>query len=149
HSAILRDVSERKRAEATIRRLHDGLELRVRERTAELEAVNRELSRQTRENETFVYSVSHDLRSPLVNLQGFSRELTLSAGELRELLGRPGVPDEVRQRALAVLDGDVAESTRFILSAVSRLAAIIDALLRLSRAGRLEYRLQPIDVNQI
>ncbi|MGV3517000.1 CHASE3 domain-containing protein [Luteitalea sp.] len=115
----------------------------------QLEATNADLAHTNRENELFVYSVSHDLRSPLVNLEGFSRELGLAADQLRQLLDSPEVPDDLRQRARLVLDGDVAESTHYIGVAVSRLAAIIDGLLRLSRAGRVEYRPQPLDLSVI
>ncbi len=125
------------------------LERRVAERTAELTAVNRDLAEKSRENETFVYSVSHDLRSPLVNLQGFSRELGFAAQDLRVLLVEDGLPPRVRERGVALLDGNIAESIRFILSGVTRLSNIINALLRLSRAGRIEYQWQQVDVNAL
>ena len=69
------DISDRKRAEADIRQLNEHLEERVLARTAELAEANRDLAHKNDENEMFVYSVSHDLRCPLVNLQGFSKEL--------------------------------------------------------------------------
>lgn len=69
------DVSDRKRVEAEVRQLNERLEERVLLRTAELAEANRDLAHKNDENEMFVYSVSHDLRSPLVNLQGFSKEL--------------------------------------------------------------------------
>jgi signal transduction histidine kinase len=104
------------------------------------------LGQQKQENEMFVYSVSHDLRSPLVNLQGFSEELSLSCRDLRELFRRDDVPEPVRRRGLQLMDRDIEESIRFIQAAVGRLARIIDALLRLSRAGRVEYQWQEIDL---
>jgi signal transduction histidine kinase len=55
----------------------------------------------------------------------------------------------VRERAVSLIEEDVAESVRFIRTAVGRLAAIIDGLLRLSRAGRVEYRIQPLPLARI
>ena len=114
-----------------------------------LEALNADLALTNRENELFIYSVSHDLRSPLVNLEGFSRELTMVTDNLRTILEGPGVPDDVRRKALPLIEDDVGESVRFIRTAVGRLAAIIDGLLRLSRAGRVEYRIQPLELDRI
>ncbi len=122
------------------------LEQQVQHRTAELAETNRDLAQQNQENELFVYSVSHDLRSPLVNLQGFSKELSLVTQELRAILADGQWSPEVRQRGLGLVDQDMAESIRFIQTAVSRLSNIIDALLRLSRVGRVEYQPQAVDV---
>jgi signal transduction histidine kinase len=129
-----------------LRELNEELERRVLERTSQLAESNRQLAEKNQENEMFVYSVSHDLRSPLVNLQGFSEELNLVCQDLRERLSGAGVPQEVSKSATALLDGDMAQSIRFIQTGVTRLSHIIDALLRLSRAGRVEYQWQPVDV---
>jgi len=116
---------------------------------AALAAANEELRRKNEENEAFVYSVSHDLRSPLVNLQGFSQELALTGAELRAVLADPGVPPGARARGLALLDEDLAPALDFIQAGVRRLSGIIDALLRLSRVGEVVYRREPVDPTPI
>jgi signal transduction histidine kinase len=126
-----------------------NLERRVLERTADLTRSNRELAQRNRENETFVYSVSHDLRSPLVNLLGFSKELSVTGQELRALLADDRLPADVRQRGHDLIDGGMAESIQFIQTAVARLSGIIDALLRLSRAGRVQYQWRAVEMNSV
>jgi PAS domain S-box-containing protein len=148
-TAIIRDAGERKRYEDALLRWNQQLEEQVRQRTAELIERNQQLQEKTAENEMFVYSVSHDLRSPLVNLMGFSEELEVAVRQIGELLRDPRLPPEVRDAAEAVLQGDVQESLGYIRTAVERLSRIIDGLLRLSRAGRVEYRWQAVDVEQI
>lgn len=143
------DVDDQKRAGEQIRELNDELEHRIEERTAELVQVNRDLTQKNQENEMFVYSVSHDLRSPLVSLQGFSRELGSVSVELHQLLSGDSATGEPKQRALDLIDGDMRQSIRFIQSATLRLSTIIDALLRLSRVGRVEYSPRTLDVNQL
>jgi signal transduction histidine kinase len=117
-------------------------------RAAELMRANRDLEQKNDEIEMFVYSVSHDLRSPLVNLQGFGNELTLAREELQKLLdGDLSAADRERARELA--ENDMTEAVRFIQTAVTRLSNIIDALLRLSRAGRVEYHPRMVDLESI
>ena len=76
--AVITDITERMRMEAEIRHLNEDLEEKVRQRTAELALVNKEL-------ETFSYSVSHDLKAPLRAIDGYSRLLIVGhAGNLDE-----------------------------------------------------------------
>jgi signal transduction histidine kinase len=109
----------------------------------------RSLRAQQSENEMFIYSVSHDLRSPLVNLQGFGSELHRTAAALSKLIGEtPDVPAEVKERANSLIEGDMGEALRFIDLAVQRQARIIDSLLSLSRAGRVDYHWQNVALDE-
>ncbi|SIT43399.1 Integral membrane sensor signal transduction histidine kinase [Paraburkholderia piptadeniae] len=125
-----------------------ALQASLQTRAAELASVNETLHQETQDNELFIYSVSHDLRSPLVNMQGFSKELQVSCDELRATIVDARLPADERKRLADVLDGDVQESLRFVRSSVTRAAAIIDALLRIARAGRLEYHWQRVSVDR-
>ena len=142
------DATDLKRAELEVRRLNETLESRVRQRTEQLARAYSELAQKNQENEVFVYSVSHDLRSPLVNLQGFSQELELTIRALREVFEDPKLPEEYRRRGLPILDNEVKQSVEFIQSAVIRVDSIIHALLRLSRVGRVEYQHTAVDLNK-
>jgi signal transduction histidine kinase len=126
-----------------------SLKTRLQARARELAGVNEELRQETQDNEMFIYSVSHDLRSPLVNLQGFSKELQVSCDELGGIVSQAGLPEAEHRRMAHILDGDVHESLYYLRTAVTRAAAIIEALLRISRAGRLEYQWQRVSVGRV
>jgi signal transduction histidine kinase len=118
-------------------------------RAGELARINETLRQQTQENEMFIYSVSHDLRSPLVNLQGFSKELIHACDDLRRIVGESSLTEAQRAHVERLIDEDVSEALRYLQTAVLRASHIIDALLRLSRVGRVEYRQQQVDVAEL
>lgn len=147
--ALNRSDAERKQAQEKLLAMNEELERRVAERTSDLLHTNRDLAQKSQENEMFVYSVSHDLRSPLVSLQGFSKELSVTTTDLRGLISNEPGSDQFKRQALQLLEGDMQESIRFIQTGALRLSTIIEALLRLSRAGRVEYSHQSLDMNQL
>jgi signal transduction histidine kinase len=118
-------------------------------RANELAAINETLRQQTQENEMFIYSVSHDLRAPLVNLQGFSKELIHACDDLRAAVRQSSLTPARRQHIEQLVDEDIGEALHYLQTAVLRASHIIDALLRLSRVGRVEYRRQQVHVRDI
>ena len=120
--ALETDIEDRKAAEAQVARLNRELERRVRERTAELEGANQELS-------TFSYSVSHDLRAPLRRLEGFARILEDDYGDGMDERGR---------HCLARIRSQTRD-----------MAGMIDSFLKLSRATTGELQLEQVDLSQM
>ena len=142
-------VTERRRAESELKAARDQLELRVQERTQELANTNLELAKKNEEVEAFVYIVSHDLRAPLVNLQGFSSELARSCQELEAQLAAPGLPASFQLAVRPIIVEDIPASLRFISASTSKFQRLIDALLALSRYGRQPYIADPVDVRAL
>lgn len=101
------------------------------------------------ETELFIYSISHDLRSPLVNLHGFSEEIRFSVEKLSKILASGAEPSPLSAPLLEVLDEEIYPALRFIESSKQRMSTIVDALLRLSRAGRGDHELTPIPLSPL
>lgn len=104
-----------------------------------------DLAEKNKELETIVYTVSHDLRSPLVNVQGFGRQLTRACDRIRAGQ-RPdgGVPPEVLRPAL---DEAIPQALRFINAGVAKMEMLLNGLLRYSRLGRVELNSVRIDMD--
>ncbi|MDB5932624.1 MAG: multi-sensor signal transduction histidine kinase [Polaromonas sp.] len=119
---FLRDVTKRKLAEAEISALNKSLEDKVRQRTSQLEAANKEL-------EAFSYSVAHDLRSPLSSIDGFSHLLEKS------------VAAQKPERA--------SHYKRRIRAGVRQMGELTDGLLRLAHISRTSLKAESVNLTSI
>jgi PAS domain S-box-containing protein len=137
-SAAIRDVTERKLAEERLNRY-----------AAELERSNQELERSNRELQDFAYVVSHDLRAPLVNIQGFSNELATSCQELRSRLVNLQLTDADRRGLCELLDEDIPEALEFITTSSRKMDSLLAGVLKLSRVGRASLSICQLDMNQM
>jgi signal transduction histidine kinase len=151
---VRRSARARDTAEALLRDNNLNLEATVDARTADLREANDEIQR-------FAYIVSHDLRSPLVNIMGFTSELEqLRADIFRRIaaLGRATAAASpvavVASEAEPVLEGedqqlsqDFSEALGFIKSSIAKMDRLISAILNLTREGRREFEPERIDTS--
>lgn len=108
-----------------------------------------ELEEKNKELEQVVYVTSHDLRSPLVNIQGFSKELDYSIKELGDLLKTEDLPGELKEKFNLILEEDIPDSLKYILSSTSKMDALLSGLLKLSRVGRTATTMGNVDMNEL
>lgn len=137
-SKIMRDITEQKRNAG-----------RLIERTEALAAANAVLAQKNEEIEAFVYIVSHDLRAPLVNLQGFASELGRSCDALEKFLRIVALPPADASRIQSILQEDIPAALRFISASTNKFERLIDALLLLSRTGKQELHFEEVDVRKV
>jgi PAS domain S-box-containing protein len=125
------DITKRKKAEKEQERL-----------TAELLIKNKEL-------EQVLYVTSHDLRSPLVNIEGYSRELDYSINELMSSLDHADIPSSIKDKISPIVKEDIHESLHYIKISVSKINTLLKGILKLSRVGQSEQTIAEIDMNKM
>lgn len=159
------DITEQKRAEAALRDLAVTLEDRVAQRTSELESAQRalqsvnanlenivtarmsDLRAANEEIQRFAYIVSHDLRSPLVNVMGFASELDDIRQIIADHLARDEAP--LPEAVRTAVEHDLPEALSFIRSSSERMDRLINAILKLSREGRRTLSPEPLSLRRL
>jgi signal transduction histidine kinase len=153
---VRRSTRARDEAEAQLRDNNLNLEATVDERTTELREANNEIQR-------FAYIVSHDLRSPLVNIMGFTSELEELRADIFKRIASlrlaavsappPTVDDGDAEGALETEDKQLlegfSEALEFIKSSIAKMDRLISAILNLTREGRREFDPVKIDMREL
>ncbi|TAK09708.1 MAG: histidine kinase [Rhizorhabdus sp.] len=129
---------------AELRNLNENLEEAVAERTVDLQRANDEIQR-------FAYIVSHDLRSPLVNVMGFTAELEAAIAPLQGLIEKVDERDPalVSEEMRLAVGEDLPEAVGFIRTSTQKMDRLINAILRLSREGRRTITPEQLDLGAI
>jgi signal transduction histidine kinase len=123
----------------------------IQQRDEYLEKFATELKESNEELKAFMYSAAHDLRQPLVNIQGFTSELRRSVGEVQTLVAAIAdrcSPEERAQLARFFAE-NVMDSEVYIRASVDRMSSLINALLKLSQAGHRTLKPEPISMNAL
>ncbi len=165
-----REKAALERTQEELRRTNAEIEHRIAERTAELaeanaslkaeiavrrraeherEALLGDLTRLNTEMERLIYVASHDLRSPLVNLQGFGQRLERSCAELTALLQHPAVPAALREPVDRLATDRIPGALKFIRSSTERMDTLVSGLLRVSRLGHVALTIEPLDMDRL
>ena len=155
-AAILlqRFAGQRARSYAALQAVNERLKTEIAERRRSEEAVrtSEERFRQlVRELKDFSNAVSHDLRAPLINIKGFSREIEIALEVIRpviaEALATKG--GNSKKEVTAAFYEDLPEAVDFINASISKMERLTNSILKLSRLERRELLLEPLDINTI
>lgn len=106
------------------------------------------IAAKNRELEQVVYIASHDLRSPLVNIDGYSRELKYSIKDLTVILDQGHTDMKELRTALEMPLEDMADALHYIRSSTTQMDALLKGLLKLSRTGRANLNIEALDMNE-
>jgi signal transduction histidine kinase len=151
---VRRSARARDDAEAQLRDNNLNLEATIDERTADLREANDEIQR-------FAYIVSHDLRSPLVNIMGFTSELEELRADIFKRIAAlrrasasaapvvTGAAEPVLEEEDNQLSQDFSEALEFIKSSIAKMDRLISAILNLTREGRREFEPVRVDTREL
>ena len=139
-----RSMRDQQTAQQKLRDNNAALESTVAERTRYLLDANNEI-------QSFASIVSHDLRSPLVNIMGFTSELETFRKNMFERLAtlRAQVPSQNADNDDAVLGSEFDEAVEFIKGSIAKMDRLINAILVISREGRRNLRTEPVDMTAL
>lgn len=111
--------------------------------TGETEAVS------STDMETLMHVISHDLRAPIVTIQGFCQELTMACNRLNELFQAEALSNNVREELNPLVTQDIPEAVRFIRAGADNVSSVTSGILRFIRLGQIAIQWEGLDVNRL
>ncbi len=124
---------------------------RIKERRSdkEREQLSAKLAAKNNELEQIIHITSHDLRSPLVNIQGFSKELGYSIEGLASILEGVEVRESTNLQIRAFLENEIPEALQYISASVAKMDSLLAGLLKLSHLGTVVIEIEKLDMNSL
>ena len=114
-----------------------------------MKQIQDEITAKNKELENYLYVASHDLRSPLVNIQGFSQRLQKQSNEIKSLLSDCKIDSGKRESFDRITNEAIPKTLNFILSNVLKMDSLINSLLQISRTGRVPLMVKKVDMNEL
>jgi len=115
----------------------------------QLERLNIELIEKSKEMEGFLYITSHDLRSPLITIEGFAKRLDYVLKKVKTLIGREEIPPSLMKEFENLFMENMKESVEYINSCVKKMNNLLNALSEMSRIGRIPITITDVDMNRL
>lgn len=130
-NGLIRDVTEYKKAQLSLNEL------------------NQQLAEKNTELEQLIFISSHDLRAPLVNIQGFTDELRSSYKNLQQVITNEKDASELSKKVNEIVNEEIPEALGFIMTSSSKMDSLINGLLKVSRMGKTEIYPKNLEMNKL
>jgi len=115
----------------------------------DLKNAQEDMEAKKNELENYLYIASHDLRSPMVNIQGFSQRIQKKSDYLKTILAQSTLNEELRHNLNKTINEEIPKAIDFILSNVTKMDSLINGLLQISRTGRLKMDIRKLDMDRL
>ena len=99
--------------------------------------------------ETLMHVISHNLRAPIVTIQGFCQELTMACDRLKALFEEEAMSDAMREHADPLITQDIPEAVQFIRAGADSVNSVTSGILRFIRLGQMDIQWERLDVNNL
>jgi len=114
-----------------------------------VQQIQETITAKNKELENYLYVASHDLRSPLVNIQGFSQRLQKQADSFKVIISDIQMDTDTQVFVNKIINEDMPKTLNFIFSNVTKMDTLINGLLQISRTGRIKMAIKKLDMNQL
>ena len=115
----------------------------------QIKQVEELIKSKNKELENYLYVASHDLRSPLINIQGFSQRLEDITNECSDIIGNLVVSNDDKEKFKSIFQEEIPKNLKFIFNGVEKMDKLITGLLQISRTGRINMSVRKVNMREL
>jgi len=123
--------------------------IKIYQDLTKLQELSNKVIQKNKELEKVIYATSHDLRSPLLNIKGFAKEMSENVNEITDILKQTDIEQDKLEDIREIQKNDLEEAENYISSSIQKVESMINGLLKISRLGREELNIEKIDMNDL